>query len=115
MAREKKFHKVFNAWYELNKQLYTESEKYIKGALKKLGVTELELNEDCNCCVTYDGGRHPEYDATPYSRVTRVFFSNGKLKLETEDVCGYDIEFISADELCGLAFAVEETISLDYE
>ena len=25
------------------------------------------------CCVTYDGGRHPEYAATPYAFVYAIF------------------------------------------
>lgn len=61
-------------------------------------------------CVTYDGGRHPEYDANPYSIVNRVYAEDAEIYLDTEDCTEYNIDRIDTDELVWLCMFIADNI-----
>ena len=109
-----KLEQIYEVWEKVNYDLFKESKDYIKECLSKTIDNSISLDE-CNICVTYDGGNHPEYDATPYSHVERVYCENGNLYVDTEDCTHYDIENITASELYDIACSVGCIIEDDYE
>ena len=108
-----KLKKIYEEWAKLNKELFQESEDYIKECLSTID-NSISLDE-CNVCVTYDGGSHPEYYANPYSHVERVYLKNGKIYVDTEDCYQYDIDNITASELFDIAESVGYIIENEYE
>lgn len=113
-----KFKQTFDTWTQINKQLADDCLAYLKEVLNKLPKKEIEVNDiDCvPCYVTYDGGKHPEYNANPYSQVERVFIAdNGDVYLDTEDVSYYSVSHISAAELYDVAIAVEDAVLTEYD
>lgn len=114
--KKEKFEETFEKWSEINADLFQACKEYIVGVLLKLPNKEIEIECDNQPCVTYDGGRHPEYDANPYSCVSRVYLKeNNKVYLEIEDAIDYDIYNITADELHSVAYAVKESLEADYD
>ena len=109
-----KLNKIYAEWEKLNYELFQESKDYIKECLSKTIDNSVSLDE-CNICVTYDGGRHPEYDANPYSHVERVYLKNGNVYIDTEDCYQYDIYNITAIELFYIAESVGFIIGNEYE
>ena len=109
-----KLNKIYAEWQKLNDELFQESKGYIKECLSKTIDNSVSLDE-CNICVTYDGGRHPEYDATPFSHVERVYCENGNVYIDTEDCTRYDINNITASELFDIAYGVGYIIENEYE
>ena len=109
-----KLNKIYAEWKKLNDELFQESKDYIKECLSKTIDNGVSLDE-CNICVTYDGGNHPEYDATPYSHVERVYLKDGKVYVDTEDCYQYDIYNITASELFCIAENVGHIIENEYE
>ena len=109
-----KLNKLYEEWGKLNYELFQESKDFIKECLSKTIDNSISIDE-CNICVTYDGGNHPEYDATPYSHVERVYCENGNVYVDTEDCTHYDIENITASDLCDIAYSVGCIIGDDYE
>ena len=113
---KKDFEKTFEKIAELNKQLREECCDYIRKVLKENG-NRIDLqpeDEDYDVvCVTYDGGRHPEYDANPYSQVYSVFFNeeDNKIYLETEDCDEYGLDRVdSVMEVYGVCSLVQVII-----
>lgn len=109
-----KLNKIYAEWEKLNYELFQESKDYIKECLSKTIDNSVSIDE-CNICVTYDGGRHPEYDANPYSHVERVYCENGNVYIDTEDCTRYDINNITAIELFYIAESVGFIIANEYE
>lgn len=109
-----KLEQIYEVWEKVNYDLFIESKDYIKECLSKTIDNSISLDE-FNICVTYDGGNHPEYDATPYSHVERVYCENGNVYIDTEDCTHYDIENITASELYDIACGVEAIIGDEYE
>ena len=109
-----KLNKIYAEWQKLNDELFQESKYYIKECLQKTIDNSVSLDE-CNICVTYDGGRHPECDANPYSHVERVYCENGNVYIDTEDCTHYDINNITAIELFDIAYSVGYIIGNEYE
>ena len=109
-----KLNKIYAEWKKLNDELFQESKDYIKECLSKTIDNSVSLDE-CNVCVTYDGGNHPEYYANPFSHVERVYCENGKVYLDTEDCTRYDICNITASELFCIAENVGYIIENEYE
>lgn len=109
-----KLNKIYEEWVKLNKELFQESEDYIKECLSIPIGNSISLDE-CNVCVTYDGGNHPEYYANPFSDVERVYLKNGKVYVDTEDCAQYDIDNITASELFDIAESVGYIIGKEYE
>lgn len=114
-----KFQETFNKWCDVNCQLAKDCKTYIKDTLNKLPNKEVTFDDDevTPCCVTYDGGRHPEYDANPFSNVERVYLNNGNIYLDTQDCSGYALENICAEEMMRVAEClqvyVERNIDLE--
>ena len=113
---KKNFEKTFEKVAELNKQLREECCDYLRKVLKENG-NRIDLqseDEDYDIvCVTYDGGRHPEYDANPYSQVYSVFFNeeDNKIYLETEDCDEYGLDRVdSVMEVFGVCSLVQTII-----
>ena len=109
-----KLNKIYAEWQKLNNELFQESKCYIKECLQKTIDNSVSLDE-CNVCVTYDGGSHPESYATPYSHVERVYCENGNVYIDTEDCTRYDINNITASELFYIAESVGYIIENEYE
>ena len=109
-----KLNKIYEKWEKLNKELFQESKDYIKECLSKTIDNSVSLDE-CNICVTYDGGRHPECDANPYSHVERVYCESCNVYLDTEDCNHYNIDNITASELFDIAESVGYIIANEYE
>ena len=96
---KKDFEKTFEKVAELNKQLREECCDYLRKVLKENGNRIDLQSEDYDIvCVVYDGGRHPEYAANPYSQVYSVFFNeeDNKIYLETEDCDEYCIDRVDS-------------------
>lgn len=92
----------YKNYKECGKTLRNGCYDYIRDALvnngKRIVFVDLEnrgYSEDV-VCVTYDGGRHPEYDVNPYSQVYSVFLDDetNKIFLETEDDDAYCLDFV---------------------
>ena len=109
-----KLNKIYEEWVKLNIELFQESKDYIKECLSIPIDNSISLDE-CNVCVTYDGGNHPEYYANPYAHVERVYLKNGKVYVDTEDCYQYDIDNITASELFDIAESVGYIIENEYE
>lgn len=84
---------------------------YLKRVLKKAKDKRLDFyDENGNgyggefVCVSYDGGRHPEYGSNVFSNVNGIFLNDkGEVTLDTEDDSEYKIENITWDELVNVA------------
>jgi hypothetical protein len=84
---------------------------YLKKAIKEAGGTICTDEEEDSLAVTYDGGRHPEYDANPFSVVGAIYLKNGKIYLDTEDCEEYYIGRINDDEVYNVAMFVYEMLN----
>ena len=109
-----KLNKIYAEWQQLNDELFQESKYYIKECLQKTIDNSVSIDA-YNICVTYDGGNHPEYDATPYSHVERADCENGNVYIDTEDCTRYEIYNITAIELFYIAQSVGFIIANEYE
>lgn len=69
---------------------------------KQGGVICFSKSEDW-ITITYDGGNHPEYYATPCSTVKSVFIKNDALYVELEDCDEYPIENVLTLDLADIA------------
>lgn len=104
-----KFQETYAQWSNLNKQLFTDSENYLKEILADCPDNYLDLKPDNSedefyeVTVSYNGGRHPEYDSNCYSTVYGVFLKNDKLYLNIEDCDEYPANEVTADELFSVA------------
>ncbi len=83
------------AYYRLSYQLYAECIEFLKKFLSVMpGSFEVSGTEAYqqysqvygSLCITYDGGNHPEYAATPYAEVQSLSLDDGVIKVETD--CG---------------------------
>ena len=109
-----KLEQIYEVWEKVNYDLFKESKDYIKECLSKTIDNSVSLDE-CDICVTYDGGDNPEYDAKLKSHVERVYCENGNVYLDTKDCTHYDIEYITAIEAYDIAYSVGYTIENEYE
>ena len=111
MAKKLKFQKIGEQVIDLMRPLRKECVKFLKRKLKDNGKIDLtEMEEDCGTvCVTYDGGRHPEYDTNAYSTVWSVFKKDNEIYLETEDCDEYSIDRIDTMELYGVCDFIAES------
>ena len=89
--------------------------KYVNTILTEVDNNEVEVYEDCNYCVTYDGGNHPEYAANPFSMVQRVYLENNKIYLDTSDAEGLAFDDLGALDQKTVAECVADIIEHEYE
>lgn len=100
-------------WDKISKELALLRDDCIAYLTEELNKEENKNGISCvpdgggGVCVTYDGGRHPEYDSNPYSTVYSVFLKDGKIMLETEDCDEYEIDRIDTIELLGVCDFIE--------
>ena len=111
MAKKLKFQKIGEQVLDLMLPLRKECVKFLKKKLKDNDHIDLtEIEDDCGTvCVTYDGGRHPEYDTNAFSTVLSVFKKNNEIYVETEDCEEYGIDRIDEMELYGVCDFIAES------
>lgn len=101
----------------LENELRKECENWLDKVLgdgEEFDLTEVEDDGD-SVCVTYDGGRHPEYNSNASSDVARVFKKDGKIYLDIEDCEEYDIERVDAMELYGVCMFIYDNFDIPEE
>ena len=106
---EVKFIKTGDELSKLSAKLKQECVGYLTQATKENGSIEFDLEQDYeNVCVSYDGGRHPEYGGNVYSTVYSISFNDdeNRLSIEIEDDDDYTVDRLSIDELYNLTLAV---------
>lgn len=89
---------------------------YLKKTIKELGGAICTDGEEDTLTgdtltVTYDGGRHPEYDTNAFSEVSSIYLKDGKIYLDTEDCEEYSIDRINDDEVYNVAMFVYEMLN----
>ncbi len=100
-----KFIKTGEKYADILKQLSKECTDYLKKMVKENG--DIEFGEDDPfITVTYDGGRHPECWANPYSQLYRIYVKDDKLMFDLEDTDEYDDFRVPVDELYDIASTV---------
>jgi len=103
----KKVNQLLDQMKPMKAEVEKRCKAYLKRTLKKAKNHRLDFcdenGEDYDnkyVCVTYDGGRHPEWGINPFSQVYAAYLdSKGHIMLETEDCEEYEIERIDWAEL----------------
>ena len=106
---EVKFIKTGNELSNLATQLKQECVDYLTQVTKEKGLIEFDLEQYNECvCISYDGGRHPEYDSDLYATVYGVSFNDdeNRLSIDMEYNDDYTVDRLSADEIYTLALTV---------
>ena len=107
------FEKNLEKWMEAEKELFNESEAYIKSQLKLMPNNEIEIDYGhisstpsviCENCDEY-----------VKSNVVMVHLYHGDVYIDTEDFCQYPISCLTAKELSVIAVAVNETIEANFD
>jgi len=68
-----------------------------------------------NVFVTYDGGRHPEYAANPYSIVKSVYMKDGKLYVDCEDCDEFSFDRLEWGDIIDIADYIYRIIENSYD
>lgn len=100
-----KFQKTGKRLNKTLEQLRNECVEYLNSVLTENMEIYLCEDEDCFVYVTYDGGRHPEYNSSAFSLVQSVSVVNSEivLNLEDEDEVSIDrIETLDLYNVCDL-------------
>ena len=101
-------------WQEISEELNDLREDCIGYLTEKLNEPEhkdgisTEPEDGSSVTVTYDGGKHPEYNSTAFSTVKGVYKKNDSIMLDTEDDDEYPISRISTIELFGVCDFIED-------
>ncbi len=109
----KKFNLVENALKSFTKaqtKLRDTCLDYLASELAQAKDNRIDIMEDCVVMVSYDGGRHPEYDSNLYSTLYAVYLKNGNIYLDIEESNEYEIERISTTELADVCEGVHTTL-----
>lgn len=96
----------------LQKEAQQRSEAYLKKVLEEAEGKRIDIDEEESgyLCVTYDGGRHPEYDSNPFSTIHGVFLNEqGKICLDIDDCEEYGIDRINWDDVVSIAELVYDS------
>lgn len=112
------FEEIYDKVAELNRNLREECYKYLRRALNrnngKVVISASDEDDEDPTYVTYDGGRHPEYDTNPYSRVHSVYLSSkkeDKIYLSIDECDEYEIGRVySIDELVDVCMSVKAVL-----
>ncbi len=99
--------KISDELTELRKECIDYLTEQLNKEENKNGIS-LETDNGDSVCVTYDGGRHPEYDTNAYSIVKGVYLKDGKIMLDTEDCDEYSIDRIDTVELLSVCDFIED-------
>lgn len=102
----------YDALRETFREIRNESIEYLKDVCSRKGTIDLSSDELYgNLCVTYDGGRHPEYNSNAYSIVSSVYLDkDGEVMLEVEECSDYSVDRIDWFELYGVASFIFDVI-----
>ena len=106
-------YELWEQMYPMKKEVKERSMQYILDELHKNKNIIPFTDEDGEfwggnaICVTYDGGRHPEYAANPYSDVKGIVKRGGDVIVETQDG-EMNLESLSWDEIFSLADFIHE-------
>ena len=98
------------------KEIKSESEEYLLETLKATPNGRIDFyDEDGNpygreTCITYDGGRHPEYASNAFSVVHAVFLKDNKVFIDCDDCDEYNIFELLWSELYDAASCVESIV-----
>ena len=106
---EVKFIKTGDEFSNIATKLKQECIDYLTQVTKEHGSIKFNLEQYDECvCISYDGGRHPEYDTDLYSTVYSIIFNDDKnrLSIDMEYDDDYTVDRLSADEIYTLALAV---------
>lgn len=108
-------------WSDISNKLGNEATEFISEALDKAEGNRIALidYDDDNrqeedhiyITVTYDGGRHPEYDSNVYSTVYEIYKKDGVIYLYTEDCEEYALSRINNIEKYDVAEAINQFIN----
>jgi len=107
-AELKKRNEIVEKFSAIKQELRIQTISCIKAILERhdekidgRGDAIQDYNMCCgSVCVTYDGGRHPEYASNAYSEVYGAFIKDNRIYLDCEDSDEYDIDRIwNVDEL----------------
>lgn len=112
----KKTIELFESIQPVREEVRKRCISYLKRVLKKRDGNSISFFDndgfaidDQYATVSYDGGRHPEYDSNVFSNVEAVYLDKkGNVVLETEDTSDYSVDNITWDELYDLACFVYE-------
>ena len=112
---------IFDTIVPAQKEIKKRSINYLKRILKKRDGKRLELLDECGenwggqfIAVTYDGGRHPEYNANICSQVKAVFLGkDGNVYLDIDDDDEYSIDRLNWNEIFDVANYIYD-IALPY-
>lgn len=107
----KKVIELKNQIAEKERQIKNGCIDYLKKTIKEVGGTICTEGEEDTLTVTYDGGRHPEYDTNAFSEVNNIFLKDDKIYLDTEDCEEYSIDRINDDEVYDVAMFVYEILN----
>lgn len=106
MEIKAEFLKTGEKYTDILKQLRHECTDYLK---KMVENNDIEFGvDDPYVTVTYDGGRHPEWDSNPYSQVHLIYVKDGRLMFDIDDADEYDADRVPVDELYCIASTVYE-------
>lgn len=109
--RVKFFTREYNAYSKAILKAREASIKYLTEVVKSFEGSVNVYFEDCPCCVTYDGGNHPEYNANPYSWVHSVYLNKkNELCLDIDDCSEYGVNYVDGCELIDLAGFIDENM-----
>ena len=103
----------------MKKEIMERCLAYIKEQLEKAdgrSISFIDENDEpfggMVVVVTYDGGRHPEYAANPYSEVYGLYMKNGKIYIDCEDCDEYNIEYVTYGDIVDIADFMYDILEL---
>lgn len=90
----------------LQEEACQRSKAYLKKVLEEAEGKRIDIDEEESgyLWVTYDGGRHPEYNSNVFSVVHGVFLNEqGNICLDIADCEEYEIDRITWDDVVSIA------------
>lgn len=110
----KKTVKKFDDLNQVFRDIRKESIEYLTDVCKRNGG-KVDMRDDDNggVCVTYDGGRHPEYASNAFSTVWSVWLKGDEPVLEIDEVDDYQLDRLDWLELYGVASYIYETFDCE--
>ena len=114
--KKETFEITFDEWVIKNSELWRECFSYLYRVLTEAKGNTIDLSDlDFPCCVSYNGGVHPEYASNCFSTVLSVYLKENSIYLSIEDDDCYDINEITSAELYNIAKTVRDVLNDDIE